>query len=91
MIVLADTSPINHLVLIGHVDILPTLFGQVVIPAAVLSELQHARTPEPVRQWSGNLPVWIEVRSAAHIDPQIQLGQGDQSGRGNACSIALDG
>ena len=35
MIVLSDTSPINYLILIGHIDILPTLFGQIVVPPAV--------------------------------------------------------
>ena len=50
VIVLSDTSPINYLVLVGHIDILPTLFGQVVVPSAVLAELQHHGTPEPARQ-----------------------------------------
>ena len=40
MIVLSDTSPINYLVLIGHIDILPTLFGQVVVPPAVLGKVK---------------------------------------------------
>lgn len=28
MIVVADTSPINYLVLIGHIEILPKIYGE---------------------------------------------------------------
>ena len=51
MLVVTDTTPINYLVLIGHVDILPSLYGHVVIPQAVVGDLQHPRTPESVRAW----------------------------------------
>ena len=36
MIVVSDTTPINYLVLVGKQDILPLLFGQVIVPEAVL-------------------------------------------------------
>jgi predicted nucleic acid-binding protein len=35
MIVVADTSPINYLLLIQEIDILPKMYGKVVIPRAV--------------------------------------------------------
>ena len=35
MIVVADTSPINYLVLIKEIEILPKLYGKVVIPQTV--------------------------------------------------------
>ena len=41
MIVIADTSPLNYLVLIGEADILQRLYRRVVIPEAVLRELLH--------------------------------------------------
>ena len=34
-LVIADTGPINYLILIGHIDILPTLFQKVILPAVV--------------------------------------------------------
>ena len=46
MIIVSDTSPLNYLILTDYQDVLPTLFGQVIIPQAVLNELQHAKTPE---------------------------------------------
>jgi predicted nucleic acid-binding protein len=56
VIVLSDTSPINYLILTGEIEILPALFGQVVIPTAVLQELQHAGTPAEVQQWISKPP-----------------------------------
>ncbi len=35
-LVVIDTTPINYLVLIGHADILPSLYGHVVLPQAVV-------------------------------------------------------
>jgi len=35
MIVVADTSPINYLILIGAIDVLPALYQKIVIPTAV--------------------------------------------------------
>lgn len=64
MIVIADTTPLHYLVLIGHLDILRALYGKVVIPEAVRHELQARRTPEAVRRWVANPPPWIEVRRA---------------------------
>jgi len=51
MIIIADTSPINYLVLTGFQELLPTLFGQILIPEAVLDELQSPATPPAVKQW----------------------------------------
>ena len=41
MIVIADTSPINYLILIGEIDVLPALYGQVLIPPSVREELDR--------------------------------------------------
>ncbi len=52
MIVVADTSPINYLVLIGHIEILHHFYDQVVVPSAVWEELQDMHTPFSVRLWA---------------------------------------
>lgn len=62
MIVVADTSPLNYLILIGEADLLYKLYGRVLIPQAVLSELQHSGTPSAVIEWIKNRPQWLEVR-----------------------------
>jgi predicted nucleic acid-binding protein len=35
-VVVADTSPLNYLVLIESVDILPALYGEVLVPEEVV-------------------------------------------------------
>lgn len=59
MIVVSDTSPINYLVLIQAIELLPKLFGKVVIPQAVLYELRQKRTPEAVKNWIDSRPNWL--------------------------------
>jgi predicted nucleic acid-binding protein len=72
MIIVSDTSPLNYLILIDYQDILPTLFGQIIIPQAVLSELQHAKTPEKIKKWIITKPDWLEVRTAL-VNPSNKL------------------
>jgi len=61
-LVIADTSPINYLLLIGHIDILPALFDRVILPAAVWGELKHPKAPPVVRSWVAAPPPWVDVR-----------------------------
>jgi predicted nucleic acid-binding protein len=61
MLVVADTSPLNYLVWIDAVDILPQLYGQVIIPSEVRAELLAADAPAVVQSWACNIPSWVEV------------------------------
>ena len=61
MIVVADTTPLNYLVLIDETQLLPALFERVFIPQAVLAELQHPEASAKVRQWVATPPIWLEV------------------------------
>lgn len=63
MIVIADTTPVNYLVLIEAAELLPRLFGQVFIPPAVLEELKDPATPSPVRAWLADSPAWLRVQT----------------------------
>jgi len=45
MLVVADTSPLNYLVQIGAVEVLRFLYGRVVIPVEVRTELMAADAP----------------------------------------------
>ena len=72
MIVISDTSPLNHLILIECVHVLPELYGRVVIPAGVFEELQRQSTPDVVRQWMSARPDWLEVRETA-VQPDAAL------------------
>lgn len=63
MVVVADTSPINYLVLIAQIGLLVGLYTRTLIPPAVLAELKHPLAPKPVRDWADNAPRWLEVLS----------------------------
>ena len=51
MIVVSDTSPLDYLILIDRQNVLPALFGQIIILQAVLNELQHPKTPIKIKNW----------------------------------------
>jgi predicted nucleic acid-binding protein len=62
-VIVSDTTPLNYLVLIEAVDILPRLYTRVLIPPAVREELNQPNTPELVRSWLAQSPSWLEVVS----------------------------
>lgn len=78
--VVADTSPLNYLVLIDHVSILPALFGTVSAPASVRDELLRPETPLSVRQWIAASPHWLIVKpDLDHHDLSLQaLDEGER-------------
>ena len=55
-VVVADTSPINYLVLIGEIGILPRLYQRIVIPEEVFVELMDTGAPPDVREWATTHP-----------------------------------
>lgn len=61
MIVVADTTPINYLILIEEIDVLPKLYGRVVIPRTVSEELMRSRAPLKVQEWTKQPPNWLEI------------------------------
>lgn len=60
-IVVADTGPINYLILIGHIDVLPILFEKVILPSVVRDELTESRAPIAVQNWIAAPPSWLDV------------------------------
>jgi len=58
--VVADTSPLNYLVLTGYEYILPAIHGTVLIPPAVRQELLSPAAPALVRAWTSAPPHWIK-------------------------------
>lgn len=76
-LVIADTSPINYLLLIGCIDILPALFQKVILPSAVKAELSDPDTPDLVRSWVAAPPQWLEVQHTTLPDAVSGLGTGE--------------
>jgi predicted nucleic acid-binding protein len=81
MLVVADTSPINYLVLLGHAELLPRLYTRVVLPQAVIEELLDEEAPAAVRSWAADLPAWCGVgrpTGVSGIGALGHLGAGEQ-------------
>ncbi len=60
-VVVADATPLHYLVLIGEIDLLERLYGEIAVPSTVVDELSATRTPTPVRNWAASLPPWISI------------------------------
>jgi predicted nucleic acid-binding protein len=72
-LVVADTGPINYLILIGCVDLLPSLFETVLLPVAVAAELKAADAPTKVQVWIAKPPSWAEIRNdPPAFDPLLE-------------------
>ena len=88
MVVVADSSPINYLLLIDVIQILPELFEGIFIPDAVFRELQSAATPPKVAAWMSSPPSWLHqenVDSPLNDEELDKLGAGERE----AITIAL--
>jgi predicted nucleic acid-binding protein len=86
--VVADTSPLNYLVLINQIHLLPELYRRVFIPTSVIDELRAPETPEPVQTWAASVPDWIEIRHTASIADATLTRL--HAGEGDAISLALE-
>ncbi|NEP10896.1 MAG: DUF3368 domain-containing protein [Symploca sp. SIO2C1] len=69
MIVVSDTTPISELTKVGYLNLLPDLFGRVVIPQEVYAELITG--PHPAKVIVPSLD-WLEVREVGNTQ-QIKL------------------
>ncbi|MGH9344986.1 MAG: DUF3368 domain-containing protein [Terriglobia bacterium] len=88
MIVVADTSPLNYLVRAGYAWILPELFGRVLVPNAVMTEMLHPQAPPEVRKFASAPPDWLEpvevLQMAAGLSVSLGVGEAE------AISLALE-
>jgi predicted nucleic acid-binding protein len=89
MIVVADTSPLNYLVLVDQIQVLESLYGRIAIPAAVHQELLSPKAPHAVRNWAAALPTWIEVHTAtaAPLELSAKLDAGEREAIGLALTL----
>ncbi len=80
MIVVADTSPINYLLLIDQIDLLPRLFQQIIIPDVVRDEMLAPSASPVLQQWIANPPPWLVVQAISVTDETLNsLDPGEQA------------
>ncbi len=77
MAIVCDTSPLSYLVLIGEVEVLPELYGEVWVPSAVEEELLHPEGPPEVREQVGSGPEWLKVKSLSEKSTSETSPSGD--------------
>ena len=81
MIVISDTSPLTALLTVGQVDLLVRLFGEVVIPEAVRSELLKSHTA---------LPAWLRVQPVLNRTQADLYAQSVDLGEAEAIALAQE-
>ena len=84
-LVIADTGPVNYLILIGHIDVLPRMFERVALPTAVQSELSNSLAPPAVQRWIADFPAWLEIAQT----PAVPLLTGIHKGEAAAIALAV--
>jgi predicted nucleic acid-binding protein len=77
LIVVADASPFVVLVAIGHVDVLATLFGEILIPPQVASELASPRRSLDVRDFIATPPPWLRIVAPSSVETIPGLAAGE--------------
>lgn len=92
MIVVADTSPLRYLILIEHIHVLPALYGRVVVPPAVVTELDQEHTPSLVRLWLSARPEWLQIQAPRQDLSSLRdvLGPGEREAIALAEELSAD-
>ena len=90
-VIVSDTTPLNYLVLIEAIDLLPRMYGRVLIPSAVWGELAQPRTPEPVLKWLAHSPSWLEVTNLMPVpDPTLSHLDDGEAPHSSSNTVHLD-
>jgi predicted nucleic acid-binding protein len=87
MIVVADTSPLNYLILIEQIALLEAMYGRIAIPTAVHNEMLRMQAPASVRSWALSPPGWIEIHSVTPAP--LPLSEDLDAGEREAIALAL--
>ena len=91
MIVVADTSPINYLLMIGQIDLLPRLFEQIIIPDVVRDEMRDLDGPRSLQQWIKQPPYWLTIQVVPVLDESLKpLDRGEQAAITLAQTLSAD-
>ena len=89
-VVVADTGPLNYLVQIDAIEVLPALFGKIIVPTVVHNELMHPRAPAAVRSWAANPPSWIDIKPGPDLTTAIAGFRSLDDGERAAIAVARE-
>ena len=88
MIIISDTSPIINLAMINRLDLLPQLFGEVIIPQSVYEEITIKGKGEPGEVEIKNAD-WIKVIKCKNLELVSELEQILNSGESESIALAM--
>ena len=80
-LVIADTGPLNYLILIGQIDLLPGLFEKVVLPTTVQSELASSKAPPLVSMRPASAPGLPALSRRPGSSRRLRVAAMDRAGR----------
>ncbi len=89
MIVVSDTSPIANLAVVGQLDLLRQLYGQVIIPPAVLAEIKRIG-PEHSAVRAIETAAWITTQPVVNQTAVASLKLELDEGEAEAIALALE-
>jgi len=72
--------------------VLPALYGRVIVPPVVITELTRERTPDLVRTWVVERPDWLHVQAAREVtaSARTDLGEGERDAIQLAVEMSAD-
>jgi len=89
LIVVSDTSPVLNLARIGRLDLLPSLYRQVLIPSAVYEELIRSKSDLPPAVEIASQP-WLMVATATDQERVQELRGYLDPGEAEAIVLAIE-
>lgn len=91
MIIVSDTTPLRYLGALGELELLPRLFGQIVVPSIVISECLHHSAPENLRIWAAAPPDWLVLIEIVEFHARVNdLDPGEAAAITAALSMKAD-
>jgi predicted nucleic acid-binding protein len=89
MLAVSNTSPLFYLVAVGQADLLAHLFGSVLIPPGVATELADPARPSIVRNWIASPPGWLTVQALVSL-PDAELSSSLDLGEREAIQLTVE-
>lgn len=89
MTIVSNTSPLSNLAKVGQLDLLPQLYGKILIPSAVREELLDERAGETII-FAVRSAIWLETRSVQNQEFVNALRDRVNVGEAEAIGLAIE-
>ncbi len=88
-VVVADTSPLNYLILVGGIGILSQLCERMVVPEEVFAELMCTDAPQAVRECAALYPPGAAAMALAESETDVLLLIDESAGQPEASRVPI--